>query len=87
MSERMLERIRQGMIGFHEIKQQGRLGFEHVGVNLISLINWIDYANKAGMLNSQKIRNELKNYLIELSEADDSLREYIGYKSLLTQFH
>ena len=78
MNERTLERIRQGMIGFREIKQQGRLGFEHVGVNLISLINWINYAKENGALNSQNIQNELKNYLIELSEADDSLKEYIG---------
>ena len=77
-SKRTLGRIRQGMIGFREIKQQGRLGFEHVGVNLISLINWIDDVNKNGASNSQNIQNELKNYLIELSEADDSLKEYIG---------
>jgi hypothetical protein len=78
MNERTLERIRQGMVGFREIKQQGRLGFEHVGVNLISLIDLIDSANKNGALNSKNIQNELKNYLIELAEGDDSLKEYIG---------
>ncbi|MFQ6044199.1 MAG: hypothetical protein ACE5PV_25375 [Candidatus Poribacteria bacterium] len=78
MNERMLERIRQGMIGFREIKQRGRLGFEHVGVNLIALIGWINNVKKNGALNSQDIQNELQSYLIELSEADDSLRNYIG---------
>jgi len=83
MSELTSERIRQGMIGFREIKQQGRLGFEHVGVNLISLINWIDDDYRNGASKSPQRQRELKNYLVELAESDDSLKDFIGYKGLL----
>ena len=71
------------MTGFREIKQQGRLGFEHVGVHLVSLINWIDHDYKNGASTLPKRQRELKNYLTELAETDDSLKDYIGYKGLL----